>query len=57
MENMREEARSLIELVRSKTPDDQRKALVMSYEQGMLMQKYIMEATGSQPTPPEQKTA
>jgi hypothetical protein len=57
MENMREEARSLIELVRSKTPDDQRKALVMSYEQGMLMQKYIMDAAENQPQPPEKRTA
>lgn len=56
MENIREQARSLVEMLRSKVPDEQRKAAVMIYEQGMLTQKYIMEAAGNQPTQPEKQT-
>ena len=44
MKNMRAEARKLIEMLRSNAPDEREKAAVLIYEQGMLAQKYIMQA-------------
>lgn len=56
MENMKAEARNLIEMLRSNAPDERGKAAVLIYEQGMLAQRYIMQAEDNT-TPPVQRIA
>jgi hypothetical protein len=56
MENMKTEARNLINMLRSNVPDEQGKAAVLIYEQGMLAQKCIMQTTAN-PAPADQRTA
>lgn len=56
MENMKVEARNLIEMLRSNAPDERGKAAVLIYEQGMLAQRYIMQAAENT-TASEKKSA
>ena len=56
MENMKVEARNLIEMLRSNAPDERGKAAVLIYEQGMLAQRYIMQAAKNT-TESEKKSA
>lgn len=46
MENMREQARELITLLRSNAPEDREKAAVLIYQEGMLTYKRIMQMEG-----------
>jgi len=43
MENMRDEMKGLVELLRSKAPGDKEKALVLAYQNGISDHKRIVE--------------
>ena len=57
MENMREKAHALITLLRSNAPEEREQAAVLIYQEGMLMQKRIMQMGNPKATGPEKQSA